>query len=692
MPLQTTYRPKTLDEIVGNVDMVNSIKTIFSREKDLPHAWLFMGPKGSGKSTTGRIVAEKLLGMPIDECPDFYQIDGGDVKADTIKELKRSISYKPSVAKCRVWLIEECFPAGTMIETPSGNIPIEQIKVDQDIVSLYGKDKVVAVSQNKISFDRLIKLTFSEDRNIYTTKDHLFFTSKGWVEAQNLTSDDIIYPLDSEFIGITNERNQILRDVQQSNSEMAEILLQRMSQFINDKISVFMFDMRQACQKIGESILWEEMCQREFAAASRIQSDMQYRTSQKKTQQERSKSLEKYVSRNERLYRRETFQANEKEKSHVQFRVCRKNEIYKRDKWNIAPVPCSSWREWGVHKATSLIVKSIELAYGSCYSAWWKISWLSNLLQSRYWQQETEACNRSRWKESRCEKNYIERYKENSKTKGIRLANSEIYKRGNNDECFQSIIGDKEKDQGYVICYDLQVKNHPSYFANGLPVHNCHMIGSGGASEKNIPQNNFLTTLEEPPPWVYFILCTTDPQRLIGTIHSRCHTFKVNPLNDTEMKTLLLRTLKKEDVGSFPDKAIQAIIDTADGCPRDALKILDQVIDLEDEAIITAINSFTPLEAEIKDLCQSLANGESWARIKDIIYKIKQKGEDAENVRRAVIGYITKIALSSDQKKKKRGDEDPMIRLTDVYEALKTVTYANGWGDIVFPLYQLSAG
>ncbi|MFA5583747.1 MAG: AAA family ATPase [Bacteriovoracaceae bacterium] len=219
-------------------------------------------------------------------------------------------------------------------------------------------------------------------------------------------------------------------------------------------------------------------------------------------------------------------------------------------------------------------------------------------------------------------------------------------------------------------------------------IEEAHMVGAGGASEKNIPQNNLLTTLEEPPPHIYFILCTTDPQRLIKTIHDRCHTFSVSPLSDKEMKTLIDRVLKEEGVDEFPESAIEAIISVADGTPRTALKILDQVLDLEDDAIVSAINSYVTLEAEVIDLCRSVVNKESWPRTLEILSRLKDSGQDAENVRRAIMGYISKIALSP--KKVRRGDEDPMIRLTDIYEVLKYPTYNNGWADIIFSLFQLT--
>jgi len=54
----------------------------------------------------------------------------------------------------------------------------------------------------------------------------------------------------------------------------------------------------------------------------------------------------------------------------------------------------------------------------------------------------------------------------------------EIYQPGNNDESFKGIIGDKEKTQGFVEFYDLEVENDHSYFVENFLVHNCHHAAS----------------------------------------------------------------------------------------------------------------------------------------------------------------------------------------------------------------------
>ena len=157
--------------------------------------------------------------------------------------------------------------------------------------------------------------------------------------------------------------------------------------------------------------------------------------------------------------------------------------------------------------------------------------------------------------------------------------------------------------------------------------------------------NAMLEILEEPPEQVHFILCTTEPEKLLKTIKTRCTEFRVSELTKNESKELLTRTLEGEGVFDFPDRAIKAIIKVAEGCPREILKILDTVIDIEDdETLIAAIEKHIVNEAEIKELCQALINKSGWKSVSAIL---KNLDEEPETIRRSVIGYMNATLLNT---------------------------------------------
>jgi len=91
-------------------------------------------------------------------------------------------------------------------------------------------------------------------------------------------------------------------------------------------------------------------------------------------------------------------------------------------------------------------------------------------------------------------------------------------------------------------------------------------------------QNALLKPLEDTPRRCVFVLVTTDPQKLIKTIQSRCTTVKLRPVGKKDTYNLIKRVAKKEGV-DIPKKAAQQIAEGAMGHPRNALNILEMIID-----------------------------------------------------------------------------------------------------------------
>jgi DNA polymerase-3 subunit gamma/tau len=98
--------------------------------------------------------------------------------------------------------------------------------------------------------------------------------------------------------------------------------------------------------------------------------------------------------------------------------------------------------------------------------------------------------------------------------------------------------------------------------------------------------NALLKTLEEPPKHVIFIMATTEPQKMLATILSRCQRFDFRRLSDSEIGGHIRSIAQKENF-SIDDGALTTIIKTADGSLRDAISILDQLVSFS-AGIITA--------------------------------------------------------------------------------------------------------
>ena len=95
-----------------------------------------------------------------------------------------------------------------------------------------------------------------------------------------------------------------------------------------------------------------------------------------------------------------------------------------------------------------------------------------------------------------------------------------------------------------------------------------HQLSSSAASA-------LLKTLEEPPEHVIFILATTDPQKLLKTIISRCQRFDFSKVDSPKIQTHLLSIAEQEGFVLEPEAAAK-IAELADGGMRDALSILEQ--------------------------------------------------------------------------------------------------------------------
>lgn len=105
--------------------------------------------------------------------------------------------------------------------------------------------------------------------------------------------------------------------------------------------------------------------------------------------------------------------------------------------------------------------------------------------------------------------------------------------------------------------------------------------------------NALLKTLEEPPKHVIFILATTEPQKVLPTILSRCQRYDFKSLTVNEIEESILKVAKEENV-NISKEAVVAIAESAEGGMRDALSYLDQAISLsEDEVTVEDVNSVT---------------------------------------------------------------------------------------------------
>jgi len=96
--------------------------------------------------------------------------------------------------------------------------------------------------------------------------------------------------------------------------------------------------------------------------------------------------------------------------------------------------------------------------------------------------------------------------------------------------------------------------------------------------------NALLKTLEEPPPHARFILATTEPHKIPATVLSRCQRFDFRRIPVTEIAAHLQHIIEAEHFKAEPE-ALMAIARSAQGCMRDAISLLDQMLSYGSETI-----------------------------------------------------------------------------------------------------------
>jgi DNA polymerase III gamma/tau subunit len=167
-------------------------------------------------------------------------------------------------------------------------------------------------------------------------------------------------------------------------------------------------------------------------------------------------------------------------------------------------------------------------------------------------------------------------------------------------------------------------------------------------------QNALLKMLEDTPSHVYFILATTEPEKLIKTIRTRCTEFAMKPLSGKDMLALLDRTVKAEDK-TLPDEVLEFIMEQSDGSARMALVLLEQALTLPDEDVLEKLTAFKTANTQGIDLCRALLNVQgTWNSIATILSNLEV---EPETVRRIVLGYCASVILKAPGVKAEQASE-----------------------------------
>lgn len=141
--------------------------------------------------------------------------------------------------------------------------------------------------------------------------------------------------------------------------------------------------------------------------------------------------------------------------------------------------------------------------------------------------------------------------------------------------------------------------------------------------------NALLKLLEEPPSHVIFILATTELQKIVATVVSRCQVVRFQRASEEELQDALSGILKKEKLTAEP-AVLKAICEKADGSFRDAVKLLEMI---SQQGPLTMDTAEKVLHLSHADLAQNILNellAKDIQKIVKLFHKARQLGVSAE--------------------------------------------------------------
>lgn len=192
-----------------------------------------------------------------------------------------------------------------------------------------------------------------------------------------------------------------------------------------------------------------------------------------------------------------------------------------------------------------------------------------------------------------------------------------------------------------------------------------HMLSNAAA-------NALLKTLEEPPTNVVFILATTESQKVLATIQSRCQRYDFAKIEKHNLIANMANILENEKI-AFEKNALDIIATLADGGMRDALSILEQCLAYNGERILTSnvkeIYGLVGTEA-LLTLLQKILN----AKAKDVIQCLRKEVQSGADINRITIDLLN---ICKENLIYRETKDEKLLELTNLKQANDLVKVTN---------------
>lgn len=189
-----------------------------------------------------------------------------------------------------------------------------------------------------------------------------------------------------------------------------------------------------------------------------------------------------------------------------------------------------------------------------------------------------------------------------------------------------------------------------------------------------------LKDIEEPPSNVYWVLCTTEPERVPETIRTRTTWYQLDLVDRDDIYDLVGAVADIEGL-ELDTKSLNLICEAALGSPRRALVYLSQVGSATDaKEVAKLLRTVEQDDDAVVRLARMLTTGRelTWSAVRQTLSSIKDK--DPETIRLQIVGYVSKVILGEN-------DADKAAYLLSVLDAFsKPYNRTSGQAELVLSI------
>lgn len=159
--------------------------------------------------------------------------------------------------------------------------------------------------------------------------------------------------------------------------------------------------------------------------------------------------------------------------------------------------------------------------------------------------------------------------------------------------------------------------------------------------------NALLKTIEEPPPWVVFVLCTTEAHKIPATIASRCQHFSFRSVDFEDLTARMAWICEQEGIQADPE-ALAVLAQAGEGSVRDSLSALDQAIACcgshLNAADVRALLGMFSLES-LEQVSRALTESDS-GRMLEVVDELERSGNNLQHFSRELARYFRNLLVA----------------------------------------------